>query len=187
MTKLFAIAAGLLLVTTAHANERGVCEVVPGQNYYSDNNVRVMKYGNEISTCAKKEMKKVTKEAVTQKETFNEKLVDMDLSTLKVQFTTGSASLDNSGKETVQKLYDVLSKNNEMKIQITGHTDSTGSETLNQTLSLKRAESIRKELISMGISETRVEAKGFGSSQPVASNSDAEGRLQNRRISVEAL
>ena len=65
---------------------------------------------------------------------------------------------------------------------IEGHTDSNGSDSYNQRLSEQRANAARDYIISKGIDASRVEARGFGESQPVADNSTAEGRAQNRRV-----
>src|SRR6185295_16521810 len=65
---------------------------------------------------------------------------------------------------------------------IEGHTDSNGSDSYNQRLSEQRAKAARDYIISMGIDPSRVEARGFGESQPVADNSTEEGRAQNRRV-----
>jgi OOP family OmpA-OmpF porin len=67
-------------------------------------------------------------------------------------------------------------------IQISGHTDSTGDAAANQTLSQQRAEAVRAVLIAQGVDPSMLTAKGYGSSQPIASNDTPEGRFQNRRI-----
>ena len=65
---------------------------------------------------------------------------------------------------------------------VTGHTDSTGSDAYNQTLSLRRADAVAGVLISAGVPAQRVQTRGMGESQPVASNETAAGRAQNRRV-----
>ncbi|MCB1391364.1 MAG: OmpA family protein [Rhodobacteraceae bacterium] len=65
---------------------------------------------------------------------------------------------------------------------VTGHTDSTGSDQYNQALSLRRADAVASVLISAGVPAGRVQARGMGESQPVASNDTASGRAQNRRV-----
>jgi OmpA-OmpF porin, OOP family len=68
-------------------------------------------------------------------------------------------------------------------IEIGGHTDSSGNPEANLTLSQQRAEVVRTTLIDSGVSADVLRAKGYGDTQPVASNDTAEGRFQNRRIS----
>lgn len=67
---------------------------------------------------------------------------------------------------------------------VTGHTDSTGTESYNQQLSLRRADAVAGELITAGVPASRVQARGMGESQPVASNETAAGRAQNRRVVI---
>ena len=74
-----------------------------------------------------------------------------------------------------------------VKIKIGGYTDNTGDAAANQVLSADRATAVKKALIGMGIDAGRIEAEGYGSAHPVASNDTPEGRQQNRRIDVRVL
>ncbi|HEX2682687.1 MAG TPA: OmpA family protein, partial [Ferruginibacter sp.] len=65
-----------------------------------------------------------------------------------------------------------------------GHTDNVGSDNLNQPLSEQRAKAARDYLIRKGLTENRVEAKGYGSSKPVADNNTEEGKRKNRRVEI---
>ena len=69
-------------------------------------------------------------------------------------------------------------------VYVTGHTDSTGSESYNQQLSLRRADAVAGVLIGAGVPANRVQARGMGESQPIASNDTASGRAQNRRVVI---
>jgi OOP family OmpA-OmpF porin len=71
------------------------------------------------------------------------------------------------------------------RVQVQGHTDSTGSDAYNQTLSERRANSVRDYLISKGIESSRLTASGFGESQPVADNATKDGRALNRRVELK--
>ena len=73
------------------------------------------------------------------------------------------------------------------RIAIDGHTDSTGSASHNQTLSEARAASVRDYFVSKGIAASRLTARGFGGTRPVASNETAEGRAKNRRVELTRL
>ncbi len=101
-----------------------------------------------------------------------------------VLFGTNLAVLSPNGMATVQKLATVLNQNPARTVLIEGHTDSTGSLTYNQELSIRRATAVRDALMSMGVGAERVAARGFGPSQPVASNGDAQGRQLNRRVEI---
>jgi len=79
----------------------------------------------------------------------------------------------------------VLKKNPSVKVQIQGHTDSSGSEAYNQGLSEKRADSVMKYFISKGIDAGRLSMKGLGELAPIASNDTPEGRAKNRRIDIK--
>jgi OOP family OmpA-OmpF porin len=68
-----------------------------------------------------------------------------------------------------------------------GHTDSIGTDAYNQKLSIRRAEAVKKHLVSQGIEARRIYVEGKGESQPVADNKTAEGRAKNRRVQIEAI
>ena len=72
----------------------------------------------------------------------------------------------------------------DIRISIGGHTDSIGAEAYNEGLSGRRAEATRRYFIDKGIPPGRLEARGYGESQPVASNDSADGRAQNRRVEL---
>ena len=81
----------------------------------------------------------------------------------------------------------ILEKNPEMKVEVQGHTDNKGTAEYNQWLSEKRAQRVKDYLVSKGIDPSRLEAKGYGLTQPVASNATVEGRAQNRRVELKRL
>jgi outer membrane protein OmpA-like peptidoglycan-associated protein len=72
-------------------------------------------------------------------------------------------------------------------VEISGHTDNVGSPESNLTLSLQRANAVKNYLISKGIAANRIETKGYGDTQPIAPNTDAEGRQENRRTEVRII
>lgn len=72
----------------------------------------------------------------------------------------------------------------DVRISVTGHTDSSGSAARNRQLSAYRADAVRAYLISLGVEANRVTARGAGSSEPLASNASAAGRERNRRIEI---
>jgi outer membrane protein OmpA-like peptidoglycan-associated protein len=72
-----------------------------------------------------------------------------------------------------------------LKIEISGHTDNTGSATINESLSQSRADAVVQYLTSKGIAANRLTSKGYGSSKPVATNTTDDGRQQNRRTEFE--
>jgi len=74
-----------------------------------------------------------------------------------------------------------------LKLEIDGHTDSTGTVAANKLLSQKRAAEIKRQLVLSGIVTSRLEAKGFGSSQPMAPNTTEEGKATNRRVELKVI
>ena len=101
-----------------------------------------------------------------------------------IHFETDKANLEPGSIPTMRKLYDMMRENPGIRIEIAGHTDSMGSEEVNQRLSELRAESVAAWLIQNGISSTRIVAKGHGETKPIADNATEEGRLRNRRTEI---
>lgn len=99
-------------------------------------------------------------------------------------FDSGKAALKTGAKNALAKIADQLRTSLEMSIAIEGHTDGTGSDTLNQALSEKRAAAVRDYLVSRGIPAARLTTTGLGESAPVATNDTAAGRQQNRRVEL---
>ncbi len=89
--------------------------------------------------------------------------------------------------EELNKLHGFLTENPTVSIQINGHTDITNLPDYNQVLSENRAKAVKTYLIRKGISEKRIKTKGFGETQPVATNETEEGKQQNRRVEFEIL
>jgi OmpA-OmpF porin, OOP family len=104
------------------------------------------------------------------------------LSRAQINFDTGSAMIAQESFGLLDRLVVVVRRCADAKVEISGHTDSVGSLESNMTLSESRAKSVVDYLARAGITGGRVEAKGFGPTQPRASNDTAEGRAQNRRI-----
>jgi len=101
-----------------------------------------------------------------------------------VLFSTNKAQLESGGIHNVQKLADFLKQYPQHKVLVEGYTDSTGSSSLNQELSDRRANAVRTALVDMGISSDRVTTHGYGEAFPVASNDTAASRQLNRRVEI---
>jgi outer membrane protein OmpA-like peptidoglycan-associated protein len=103
--------------------------------------------------------------------------------TLSIEFDSGKAAIKPQYDDQIKKVADFMKTYPEANAVIEGFTDNVGKEASNVRLSTKRAESVRTELIKkFGIPASRLTAKGFGSSQPVADNATPAGRQKNRRI-----
>ncbi len=106
--------------------------------------------------------------------------------TLRLNFDTNEAVIKPEYDQKLQEYAKYLTKmQNEYKIEVKGYTDSTGSEDYNKKLSKMRAIAVRTRLIQLGVNPDRIIAKGYGESDPIASNDTEEGRYQNRRVVIE--
>jgi len=101
-----------------------------------------------------------------------------------VLFDTGSATLRQGAREKLAKISGILLAHPGLNLQIEGHTDSVGSDEYNQGLSEHRAASVRDYLVQQGVPAAAITSRGFGKTQPVASNDTPEGRQQNRRVEL---
>ncbi|MGE5406555.1 MAG: OmpA family protein [Methanosarcina sp.] len=99
-----------------------------------------------------------------------------------VLFDFDKANLTADAQPTLNKLVDVLDKYPDTNIELQGHTDNTGTEKYNQTLSEKRAKSVDSYLEQKGITGKRITIKGFGETLPKYDNTTESGRAQNRRV-----
>ncbi len=101
-----------------------------------------------------------------------------------VLFDTGKATLKPGAYATLDRVAKMLHDHADRKVVIEGHTDSTGSEELNQELSQQRAQAVQTALMDRGVSGGQVSTVGKGEAMPVASNDNAAGRQQNRRVEL---
>ena len=103
----------------------------------------------------------------------------------RVNFATGSSTLTPESRAQVENLAAILRAYPKATAVVEGHTDNVGRENANRALSQARAQAVAKALTDAGISDDRVHAEGYGSQKPVADNATAEGRSQNRRVTIE--
>ena len=113
--------------------------------------------------------------------------VNAKLALNNVFFETNSFELLPSSFQELNMLVEILEKNQGLKIEIGGHTDDIGSEQSNRLLSEQRAKSVYNYLIEKGIAAARMQYKGYGESEPVASNDTEKGRAANRRTEVKII
>ncbi len=101
-----------------------------------------------------------------------------------ILFRSGSADLTPEASTNLVQLADILKKYPDTNLIIEGHTDSDGSESFNQTLSERRANTVRTALVNNGVAAERLTAVGYGESQPVMSNDTPAGKAANRRVEI---
>ncbi len=102
-----------------------------------------------------------------------------------VLFDFDKINIKPKGRRILDRLVKFLNENRDKKIDLEGHTDWIGTEKYNQGLSERRAASVRNYLIKMGVSSSRITARGFGEARHIANNQTSEGRAKNRRVEVK--
>ena len=101
-----------------------------------------------------------------------------------ISFDTGRSDVKGNFAPILERFAEGLRNNPNAEVRIIGHTDSTGSDAVNNPLSMARAESTRNFLTMRGISGARIQVEGRGSHQPIADNATADGRARNRRVEI---
>ena len=104
-----------------------------------------------------------------------------------IYFETGKAILRPESDEALNQVLRFLENNPSIRLEISGHTDNTGSLRINQRLSKERAAAVVNYLVQKGIPPTTLESRGYADTQPIATNDTAEGRQQNRRVEFKVL
>lgn len=113
---------------------------------------------------------------------YNRLATEGRIITYGITFDIGKATIKEQSLPEINRILKLMNENPELSFEVQGHTDNTGNATLNQALSEQRAAAIVAKLVEMGISPSRLTAKGFGQSSPIADNSTDEGRAKNRRV-----
>jgi len=122
-------------------------------------------------------------EVVALKSTGVNKLIRLD----KLIFGLGKANITEASYEELDELVAMLNANQNMEIQLEGHTDFRGNEKLNMKLSEDRVDAVKDYLVGKGIDKRRIKTKAFGGTKPLSRGSDAESRRKNRRVEVRIL
>ncbi|ONF96524.1 OmpA family protein [Sphingomonas jeddahensis] len=102
-----------------------------------------------------------------------------------INFAYNSATVQPQFQRTLDQVADVLGEYNRTYIDVYGHTDSTGSDAYNQGLSERRAQAVANYLAGHGVENARIGTRGFGETQPIATNETEEGRAANRRVEIK--
>ena len=139
-------------------------------------------YRMDKAAAAAAEIDNATVETITDANNLTAVKVTFDSGVL---FATNKYDLNAAAKNDLAQLAAVLKEYNDADIAIFGHTDSTGTDAINDPLSVNRANSVSNYLKSLGVSPSQIKSvEGYGSKQPVADNATAEGRKKNRRVEV---
>jgi outer membrane protein OmpA-like peptidoglycan-associated protein len=101
-----------------------------------------------------------------------------------VLFETGKYTLQTTAREKLAKISGIVLAHPGLNLEVEGHTDNVGSAEYNQLLSEQRAAGVRDFLVQQGLPDASVNSRGFGKTQPVATNDTSEGRAKNRRVEL---
>ena len=104
-----------------------------------------------------------------------------------VNFATGSYTISSDARPVLNKVAQILVEYDKSFVDVYGHTDSDGSEAFNQRLSEQRAEAVADLLVQNGVIRQRIATRGYGETQPIASNDTAAGKAQNRRVEIKVV
>ena len=113
---------------------------------------------------------------------YNRLVTDGKIITYAITFDIGKANIKPESMTEINRIAQLMKDNADLKFEVQGHTDNTGTVAGNQKLSEQRAQAIVNKLVEMGIAANRLSAKGMGQSAPLADNSTDEGRAKNRRV-----
>jgi outer membrane protein OmpA-like peptidoglycan-associated protein len=113
---------------------------------------------------------------------LGKKFTDAKLVTHGINFDIDKATIKPESMGTLNMVVQIMKENPDIKFEIDGHTDNTGTAQRNLSLSQQRAEAVKAQLVSMGVEASRLSAKGFGDSKPISDNTTLEGRANNRRV-----
>ena len=111
-----------------------------------------------------------------------QKFTDAKIVTHGINFDIDKATIRPESMGTLNMIVQVMKSNPDLKFEVDGHTDNTGTAAHNLTLSQQRADAVKTQLITMGIDASRLTSKGFGDTKPMADNATLEGKANNRRV-----
>ncbi len=133
--------------------------------------------------AATKKLKPTVSKVTEKIETCQKRLTEI-MSSSHIRFRYNKSLIKATSLGLLDKISDIINSCKPLKIEIGGHTDSDGSASYNQKLSAKRAQSVKKYLVSRGVEANRLSTKGYGETKPIASNKTEAGKKQNRRIEI---
>ena len=113
---------------------------------------------------------------------MGKKFTESKIVTHGINFDIDKATIKPESMGTLNMIVQVMKDNSDIKFEVGGHTDNSGTPAHNQTLSQQRADAVKEQLVKMGIDATRLTTKGFGDTKPVSDNTSLEGKANNRRV-----
>lgn len=164
-------------------------QVESSQTKIDDHDRRLGEHDSRISSASKTAQDALERAEAAGKLAQGKFLYEVTFTDDQIQFASDKADLNDAAKATLDAFAaDIKAKNQNVFIEIQGHTDGTGADTHNEELGLKRAESVRRYLSGQhGFALHRISVISYGESMPVADNKTPAGRAQNRRVVVVVL
>lgn len=101
-----------------------------------------------------------------------------------IEFETGSANIKSSSYKMLDEIFESAVVAEGLKLGVYGHTDNVGSDEMNQPLSERRADAVKAYLLKKGLTDNRIESKGYGAEKPIADNNTEAGKRKNRRVEI---
>lgn len=186
--------AAITYYTLPEGTEAGITHSNPANGTYKI----VLPYGKQYSFLAKVNGYYSISNYLdlTSTSEYKEMNVNIDMKPIEVGetfrlsnifFDFAQATLRSESFQELDRVYNLLSDNGTIEIELSGHTDNVGSDEINNTLSQSRADAVKDYLVKKGINESRIISKGYGKSNPVATNDTEEGRQFNRRVEFKIL
>ncbi|HBH22228.1 MAG TPA: hypothetical protein DDY13_02275 [Cytophagales bacterium] len=188
------IASDIIYYSFPVKDEEGLAFTLPGEGTFKLALPRGRKY--YIMALAEGYMSFMKEEDFTRVSDFKEVKEKIYLTPLEIgqraqlhnlQFEQSKAALLPESEPELQRLYEIMEKNQSLVIEISGHTDNQGGFDANVELSEQRAEVVKDYLTERGIEKRRITSKGYGPTRPIASNASEETRKLNRRVEIEIL
>ena len=185
MVRLFSVLARLLTLSEAQRAD------LEAKRQLSEQETEALRQRNDSLRQAAEEANRRLNEAVGQLRSLVAEITNLQqtqrglvISLSDILFDVGKSSLKAGAQASIQRIAVVLRQYPQHQILVEGHTDATGSDEFNLQLSRDRASSVRTALVEGGVEAAKITGEGFGESRPVASNDNAAGRQQNRRVEI---
>lgn len=178
------ITDSLVVTTTSSVVDGSYRVMLPEKKPYNIN-IKAIGYLSDMKQAAISD--KYSQESFILDATLIKATVGKKVVLNNILFETGKSILTSGSSIELDKLFNILMDNQHMKIEVSGHTDKTGSEPINIKLSENRAKAVVEYLAQKGIDRSRMEFKGFGSLQSIADNATPQGRTVNRRVEFKIL